>query len=90
MKTIEILTAVYNDKEVLTTIHKSIDEYSINLRSMDQLKRDTKDIETYIKEKYKISPTVFKKIVKAKMSDNSNVDTVIDELQLINDIAHVD
>ena len=37
-----------------------------------------------------ILTAVFKKIVKAKMSDNNNVDTVIDELQLINDIAHVD
>lgn len=87
MKPVEILRAVYNDKEVLKKIHKSVEEYSINLKSMDQLKRDSKEIEDYIKETYRLSPTMFKKIVRASMSENDNVDEVIDELQMIRDIA---
>ena len=33
---------------------------------------------------------MFKKIVKSRMSENDNVDEVIDELQIIRDIAKVD
>lgn len=87
MKSVEILRAVFNDKEVLKKIRKSIDEYALNLKSMDQLKRYSKEIETYIKETYQISPTMFKKIVKASMTDNDNVDEIVDELELIRDIA---
>lgn len=61
MKNVEILRAVYNDKTVLTKIHKSIEEYVTNIRSMDQLKTDCKDIETHIKETYGLSPALFKK-----------------------------
>lgn len=35
MKSIEILRAVYNDKEVLKKVKKSIDDYALNLKSMD-------------------------------------------------------
>ncbi|MFN7094690.1 MAG: hypothetical protein ACK4M7_04925 [Burkholderiales bacterium] len=87
MKSIEILRAVYNDKEVLKKIRKSIDEYALNLKSMEQLKRDSKEIEAYIKETYNITPTTFKKIVKSSMANNDNIDEVIDELQMIRDIA---
>lgn len=87
MKPLEILRAVYNDKEVLKKIRKSIDEYAINLRSMDQLKRDSKEIENFVKETYGLTPSMFKKIVKASLTQNDNVDEVIDELQIIRDIA---
>lgn len=87
MKSTEILRAVYNDKEVLTKVKKSIDEYALNLKSMDQLKRDSKEIETHVKETYGLSPTIFKKIVKASLTQNDTVDDVVDELQMINEIA---
>jgi len=90
MKSLELLRAIFNDKIVLKKIHKSVDEYAINLKSMEQLKRDSREIETYIKETYKITPTMFKKIVKSRMAENDNVDEVIDELQIIRDIAKVD
>lgn len=50
MKQVELLRAIYNDKEVLKKIRKSIDEYALNQKSMDQLKRDSKEIEKHIKE----------------------------------------
>jgi hypothetical protein len=87
MKSTELLRAIYNDKEVLKKIRKSIDEYAINQKSMDQLKLDSKEIEKYVKETYQITPTMFKKIVKATLSVNDNVDEIIDEMQLIRDIA---
>lgn len=87
MKSTEILRAVYNDKEVLKKVKKSIDEYALNLKSMDQLKRDSKEIETHVKETYGLSPTLFKKIVKASLTQNDTVDEVVDELQMINEIA---
>ncbi len=87
MKPIEILRAVYNDKEVLKKIRKSINEYTVNLHSMEQLKRDSKEIETFVKETYGLTPSMFKKIVKATMTQNDNVDEVIDELQMIREIA---
>ena len=64
MKQVELLRAIYNDKSILKKIRKSIDEYALNQRSMDQLKLDSKEIEKYIKETYNISATLFKKIVK--------------------------
>ena len=87
MKSTELLRAIYNDKEVLKKIRKSIDEYAINQKSMDQLKLDSKEIEKYVKETYQITPTMFKKIVKTTLSVNDNVDEIIDEMQLIRDIA---
>ncbi len=87
MKSVEILRAIYNDKEVLKKLKKSVDEYTLNLRSMEQLKRDSKEIETFIKETYGITPTLFKKIVKSSLTENDNVDEIIDELQLIREIA---
>jgi hypothetical protein len=87
MKSTELLRAIYNDKEVLKKIRKSIDEYAINQKSMDQLKSDSKEIEKYVKETYQITPTMFKKIVKATLTVNDNVDEIIDEMQLIRDIA---
>ena len=90
MKPLELLQAIYNDKIVLKKIHKSVDEYATNLKSMEQLKRDSKEIETYIKDTYRITPTMFKKIVRASMNDNDNVDEIIDEMQIIRDIAKVD
>ncbi len=87
MKSTELLRAIYNDKEVLKKIRKSIDEYAINQKSMEQLKVDSKEIEKYVKETYQITPTMFKKIVKATLSVNDNVDEIIDEMQLIRDIA---
>lgn len=90
MKPLITLRAVYNDKEVLKKLRKSIGEYALNLRSMEQLKRDSKEIETYIKETYDISPTTFKKIVKASTVENDNVEDIIDELQIIRDIARAE
>ncbi len=87
MKSTKLLRAIYNDKEVLKKICKSIDEYAINQKSMDQLKLDSKEIEKYVKETYQITPTMFKKIVKVTLSINDNVDEIIDEMQLIRDIA---
>jgi hypothetical protein len=87
MKSTEILRAVYNDKEVLKKVKKSIDDYALNLKSMDQLKLDSKEIETHVKETYGLSPTLFKKIVKASLTQNDTVDEVVDELQMINEIA---
>ena len=87
MKSLQILHSIYNDKEILKKIKKSIDEYATNLKSMDQLKQDSKEIETYVKETYSISPIIFKKIVKASLVKTDNVDEVIDEIQLIRDIA---
>lgn len=87
MKTHEILTAIYNDKDVLKKIKKSVEEYSLNLRSMDQLRQDCKDIEKHVKEAYGVGATVFKKIVKSSMTHNDNVDELIEELQMIREIA---
>ncbi|HRG61703.1 MAG TPA: hypothetical protein PLP75_01650 [Burkholderiales bacterium] len=87
MKSTELLRAIYNDKEVLKKIRKSIDEYAINQKSMDQLKSDSKEIEKYVKETYQLTPTMFKKLVKATLTVNDNVDEIIDEMQLIRDIA---
>ena len=87
MKQIELLRAIYNDKEVLKKIRKSIDEYALNQKSMDQLKRDSKEIEKHIKETYGIPATLFKKIVKASLTQNDNTDEIIDELQMIQEIA---
>lgn len=87
MKQVELLRAIYNDKSILKKIRKSIDEYALNQRSMDQLKLDSKEIEKYIKETYNISATLFKKIVKASMSQNDNTDEIIDEMQMIQEIA---
>jgi hypothetical protein len=90
MKPLITLRAVYNDKEVLKKLRKSIGEYALNLRSMEQLKRDSKEIETYIKETYDISSTTFKKIVKASTVENDNVEDIIDEMQIIRDIARAE
>lgn len=87
MKSTELLRAIYNDKEVLKKIRKSIDEYAINQKSMVQLKSDSKEIEKYVKETYQLTPTMFKKLVKATLTVNDNVDEIIDEMQLIRDIA---
>lgn len=87
METIKILRAIYNDKGALKKIHKSINEYALNLKSLEQLKNDSKEIEVYIKETYGLSATVFKKIVKATMEQNKKADDIIDELVLIHDIA---
>ncbi len=87
MKSTELLRAIYNDKEVLKKIRKSIDEYAINQKSMVQLKSDSKEIEKYVKETYQLTPTMFKKLVKATLAVNDNVDEIIDEMQLIRDIA---
>ena len=87
MKSSEILRAVYNDKEVLKKIRKSVDEYAINLKSMDQLKRDSKDIENHVKETYGLPSAMFKKIIKVSLAMTDNVDEVIDELDLIRKIA---
>jgi len=90
MKPLITLRAVYNNKEVLKKLRKSIGEYALNLRSIEQLNRDSREIETYIKETYDISSITFKKIVKASMEGNDNVEETIDELQLINDIARAE
>ena len=87
MKSTEILRAIYNDKAVLKKLKKSIDEYATNLKSMGQLKQDTKDIEKFIKETYGITPTLFKKIVKSSMTHNDNTEEVVEELELIREIA---
>lgn len=87
MKQIEILRALYNDKEVLKKVKKSVDEYAISIRSMDQLKNDCKEIEKYIKETYNLSPMTFKKIVKASMTTNDNTDDIVYELEMIRDIG---
>jgi hypothetical protein len=87
MKTAELLRAILNDGTVLNKIKKSIDEYSTNIKSMDQLKRDSKEIEVFVKETYGLPSTIFKKIVKASLTVNDTVDEVVDELQLINEIA---
>ncbi|TXI93622.1 MAG: hypothetical protein E6Q33_02600 [Neisseriales bacterium] len=87
MKTNEILTAIYNDKEVLNKVKKSVEEYSTNLRSMEQLKQDCKDIEKHIKDAYGLSATVFKKIAKATMIINDNTKEVVDEIETIQLIA---
>jgi uncharacterized protein (UPF0147 family) len=50
MKKVELLRAIYNDKEMLKKIRKSIDEYATNLKSMDQLKRDSREIEKFVKD----------------------------------------
>ena len=90
MKSLELLKAIYNDKAVLKQIHKSVNEYATNMKSMEQLKRDSKEIETYIKDTYKLTPAMFKKIVTSSMREDDNVDDIIDELQIIRDIAKVD
>ena len=90
MKALQLLRAVYNDKEVLKKIRKSVDEYALNIKSMGQLKQDSKDIEVYVKDTYGVTPALFKKIVKASMTENDNTEEVIDELQLIRDIAKVE
>lgn len=87
MKTVELLKAIYNDKETLKKIRKSVDEYAANIKSMDQLKRDSREIEQFVKDTYGIPATLFKRIVKSSLIQNDNTDEVIDELQMIRDIA---
>ena len=87
MKTNEILTAIYNDREVLKKVKKSVEEYTTNLRSMDQLKQDSKDIEKHIKEAYGLPANAFKKICKATLIVNDNTNEVIDELETIKMVA---
>ena len=87
MKTSELLRAVVNDKAVLKKVKKSIDEYATNLKSTDQLKKDCKEIEAYVKETYGLPPTIFKKIVKASMVVNDVTDDVVEEMELIREIA---
>jgi hypothetical protein len=87
MKTIEILRAIYNDKPVLKKFKQSMEEYTLNLRSMEQLRNDSKEIEKFIKETYGITPGLFKKIVKSSLTQNDNTDEIIDELQMIREIA---
>lgn len=87
MKSTEILRAVYNDKNVLKKVKQSIDEYATNLKSMDQLKNDCKDIEAHVKDTYGVPPTIFKKIVKASIVVNDVTDEVVEELELIREIA---
>lgn len=87
MKKVELLRAIYNDKEMLKKIRKSIDEYATNLKSMDQLKRDSREIEKFVKDTYNVPATLFKKIVKSSLIQNDNTDEVIDEMQIIRDIA---
>ena len=87
MKTAELLRAILNDGTVLKKIKKSIEGYSTNIKSMDQLKRDSKEIEVFVKETYGLPSTIFKKIVKASLTVNDTVNEVVDELQLINEIA---
>lgn len=87
MKKVELLRAIYNDKEMLKKIRKSIDEYATNLKSMDQLKRDSREIEKFVKDTYNVPATLFKKIVKSSLIQNDNTDEVIDEMQIIREIA---
>ncbi len=87
MKTAELLRAIYNDKETLKKIRKSVDEYATNLKSMEQLKRDSREIEQFVKETYGIPAALFKKIVKSSLVQNDNTDEVIDEMQMIREIA---
>ncbi len=77
-------------KNILKKIRKSLDEYIVNQQSMEQLKRDSKEIENYVKETYGIAPALFKKIVKAMNTQNDNTDEIIDEMQMIREIARAD
>jgi hypothetical protein len=87
VKSTEILRAIYNDKTILKKFKQSIEQYTINIHSMAQLKNDSKEIEVFIKDTYGITPSIFKKIVRSSMTETDNVDEVIDELQLIREIA---
>lgn len=87
MKNVDILRAVYNDKNILKKIRKSIEEYALNLKAVDQFKQDSKEIEIFIKETYGITPTLFKKIVKSSITQDDNTDEVIDEITMIREIA---
>jgi len=64
MKTNEILTAIYNDKKVLKKVKKSVEEYTTNLKLIEQLKQDSKDIEKHVKDVYELSANAFKKIAR--------------------------
>lgn len=90
MKNTDILRAIYNDKAVLKKLKKSLDEYCINIKSMDQLKRDSKEIEGFVKETYGVSPNLFKKIVKASMTINDVTDEIVEEMEMIREIAKSD
>lgn len=87
MKSSEILRAIYNDKEVLKKVRKSVDDYAMNIVSMKQIKNDAKEIEVYVKDTYGLPPSIFKKIVKSSLIINDPTDEVIDELSLIREIA---
>lgn len=83
----EILTAIYNDKELLQQFNQSVNEHILSLRSLEQLQRDLKDTKSFIKEKYGLLPKVFEQICKTRMSDAAGIDELINQLEMIKDIA---
>ena len=87
MKSTKTLRAIVNDKAILKKLKKSIDECAINLRSMEQLKKDSKEIEAYVKETFGLTPVLFKKIVKASLVVTDDTNEVVAELELIQEIA---
>lgn len=83
MKANEILLAVYNDKPVLEKVMKSINEYSVNLKSMEQLKQDCKDIEKHVKDTFGINANTLKELVKVCGSNHCNLDEKIEYLDTL-------
>ena len=84
----QLLFAIYNDKPLLKELSKSVEQYIAANHSLNQTKQDMKEIETYVKEKFTLTPALFKQIIKhAQQSDESKTEEEIEKLSVLEDIA---
>ena len=83
----QILFAIYNDKPLLKELSKSVEQYIASTHSLNQTKRDLKEIENYVKEKFTLTPTLFKQIIKSTQSEESRTEEEIERLSVLEDIA---
>lgn len=83
----QILFAIYNDKPLLKELSKSVDQYVAATHSLNQTKQDMKEIEAYVKEKFTLTPALFRQIIKFTQSEESRAEEEIEKLSVLEDIA---
>ena len=83
----QILFAIYNDKPLLKELSKSVEQYIASTHSLNQTKRDMKEIENYVKEKFTLTPALFKQIIKFAQSEESRTEEEIEKLSVLEEIA---
>lgn len=86
-KSNQILFAIYNDKPLLKELSKSVEQYIASGHSLSQTKQDMKEIENYVKEKFSLTPSLFKQIIKFTQSEDSLANEEIEKLSVLEDIA---